>query len=498
MIESGLPSCNSIYDFIALLYAFINDEIDIHEQSSFISKVDQHWNEFLTYIQRMDIKFETIFLDQTLENLKQELLKPTLQLDGFSENETFIAICYVLIHGICQCFSESNFSELEKSYGPLNTFPEDCRIYFFDESSIPFHAAGGFKGERNSYHQFKHFISNFSFLIRSNKLSGLGIPVIKHVSYTARKGKITSDEGTLSVRFACFPWGKTRHFTFEKLVPGNHFRVNYSTDNNVVNEVSNKIEKFIYKALEEEANFIVFPEYSIPPYGLEIIKKTLESAKSKDSLHLVFAGSTWGPDNDTDPSKEDNVMTIFDNDGTVLGKYYKYCRFSRKSPTNQKWPKMEWVKNLSFPGKEITLIHMDRIGTILPAICRDSFDNDNTTPEILKTFLPSFIVNAAFSPSVNGIMDDLKRYSKDYCSNYVFYNYCSAVKLGKPTRAIGGAGMAEQNLKKSSVVFSLEKHFIRRRTCIINCNHHPCFFITDFRWSEKERKIDVKKMYCNL
>ena len=195
-------------------------------------------------------------------------------------------------------------------------------------------------------------------------------------------------------------------------------------------------------AIEQGANLIVLPEFVISPRMRKAIAKCLYEKRKTSQVILVFAGTTY----EWDPStqKGNNVLHILNNRGKEVGTYYKYSRFLTKLQGGfheavGEMPKEEvtaglvfkHMERLSDPGKICTLFDVEKIGRILPAVCRDIVDGKYTSG-LVNLFRPNIVLAPAWSRSVVSFDTFLKQYANTTHTASLLCNCCNAVSVSQP------------------------------------------------------------------
>jgi len=248
-----------------------------------------------------------------------------------------------------------------------------------------------------------------------------------------------------TVRIASIPFIGFNTFHFHEAVaenpcppntaPEGDFYIEYSHEEEEQN--SHLIVTLLKMAIEQKANLIVFPEFVVSPETRKKIAKCLDDMKKISQVVLVFAGTTYEWDSST--QRGNNVLHILNHRGKEIGKYYKYSPFLTRSQNGiheamEEKPEGEYTTNpcfknmelLSDPGKECTLLDVEEIGRILPAVCRDIVDGKYTSG-LVDLFRPSMILAPAWSRSVRSFDTYLKHYANTTHTASLLCNCCNAV-----------------------------------------------------------------------
>lgn len=300
--------------------------------------------------------------------------------------------------------------------------------------------------------QLRHLI----FLEKNQLPSKVEVPRVKRL-YVTDKREITQKIGQEKKwKIAVIPFGEEPMVSFP-VDKGALFHVTYQEKH-----VETGIERALHlldHAIRLKANMIIFPEYVCSQEIQGAIQEHLESiyekdSKRLDSLFLVVAGSGWTED-------QNNVCNIFSYDGRLLGKQYKYSRFS-----DLKYGGKELIENLRNPGKETTIVEIDGVGKVLVGICRDISER-SYTKMLADTFKPQLLLTPAWSKSIlNGFQEqyrDLASINHRTCS--VLCNCCEAVRDRKDLIQIG---IAVTPFKKGTVVIGKEHMICRSKDCTKN------------------------------
>ena len=192
----------------------------------------------------------------------------------------------------------------------------------------------------------------------------------------------------------------------------------------------NMVDKIVDKAINNNCDFLILPEYHSSQNVLDQISKCLKRAYANDlnTPVLTFAGSQWTVDNS-------NQMTIFGKDGFLLATYNKYSPFSEEVNTSElknksgvQWEteKLDVTEKLNNRNKNLVFFGINNFGTILPAICKDAYADDYT--QVLAQYLhPLFVFIAAWSQSLNSFHSPLNNLCCRYFVSSVLTNACSAI-----------------------------------------------------------------------
>ncbi len=236
----------------------------------------------------------------------------------------------------------------------------------------------------------------------------------------------------------------------------------------------------LHKALKEKANIIIFPEFVCERTIQKAIREELErlSWKSPDitaGLLLVIAGSRWDDGN--------NIADILGYDGTLLGRQYKYERFSRGKDEAD-----SLIENLKDPGKECTIVEIENVGNVMTGICRDIVA-ESYLARLTEIFTPQFLFVPAWSPSVyKGFKGQMERITaRNFKTCSILCNCCEAYEKKTPNRQ--EIGLAVVPRKKKNIVEG-KTNRILRNCCKETCECSSCIFTIDMRLAYFSKEQD--------
>jgi hypothetical protein len=248
-------------------------------------------------------------------------------------------------------------------------------------------------------------------------------PQMKHLRIHSGRKRLREElETNRKLKIAMFPERIPGKFRFEKVQSaGSSFRVTY--DNAQMESIAMYC-RWIKYAVENKANFIVFPEFCVSGEILQGVKIWLFEQRRekwmKDScLIAIFMGTTW-------LSSDNNVMHILDERGQELGVYYKYSPFTQL-PKAEQGNTFELCECLKNPGKKSILLDIELVGRILPAICRDIIDG-KYTEYFVSEFEPFMLVAATYSSSVTSFKRHFQSYASCRYVTSIMCNACEAVQ----------------------------------------------------------------------
>ncbi|MCL2717951.1 MAG: hypothetical protein FWE14_04140 [Lachnospiraceae bacterium] len=385
-----------------------------------------------------------------------------------------MTIPYIILQTIDSYLPSYNFTEKTGPKG--NYLNYNTLVYLADNDTLIFDTSDKLKF-REKVHACKitESFNNIRLVHKSKLKRGAGIPNIKTISIENEMLNIAiKDKQELS--FAFIPYSNLREFDFVNSV-GTSFTISYrNTDEEIMKK---RCQTLLDAAICSNANIIVFPEYIVSKNMIIEIRcilkqKNIEKPKSLDSLMMVIAGSTWDESNN-------NILYIIDRFGEVVGEYYKYSKFAKFSKPNFSHGVFELCEKLTMPGKKCTLININGVGHVLPAICRDVIDEDYTS-SLAEFFHPSMVIIPAWSKSIASFHERIKSFAnRFYTSSFVCnscqakgeFSSCACIPI-KPNTVIEGKIVSinvkecKKNCEKKGCIFLLKVNY--NRECIESGN----------------------------
>ena len=454
------------------------------------------------------------FLQQTLDELCNMSVPSGLdeQLCG--------AVCMFHLIAICDSISQNDEEEIghdrPSKLGPLNPTDEPGQffVYISERNSILDnvygHGRDSFRSPSESTRIGDQF-TMFQFIMARDLVYGAGTPVIRSVNLTeaAYSRIITSKKlllasvpgiGSSHIEFCNIEDEKEysgsqsqngvspaqsepRSLVVDDRLPCVNFFVKYPQSQQ--QSATQAMLQCLDTAVRSGANLIVLPEYMLGQEQLEAVRAYLYSLPYSEKPHLlaVFAGSSYVVD---DKKHHNNITYIFDRNGQELGKYYKYSpyrefqseylrhRVPHPDPAIQQSGRYKCHEILTDKGNECTLLDIDGIGRVLPAICRDVIDREYT--EILcKLFRPSLVVAPAYSSSVHSFITHFKSYAETLHISSLLCNACQAVENCKNdaqegVRQIGSfIYPTKDDTEMKGSVLDIERTSSCQRNCTSSC-----------------------------
>ena len=270
------------------------------------------------------------------------------------------------------------------------------------------------------------------------------------------------------------------------------FSVEYLPDHKINGE-KHAIE-LLNLVIDEKANIIIFPEFVCEKKIQRAIRKELENIYQNtperiNHLLLVVAGTRWENGN--------NIADILAYDGRLLGHQYKCVPYSSLKNDGEKL-----VERLKNPGKECTIVEIDKLGKIMFGICRDVVA-EAYIAHLTEFFSPQFLLIPAWSNSVNrGFKGPLRRISsKNHTTCSVMCNCCEAYCGSK--RFKREVGMVVSPDEKGRSVIGRADMICRNETdCREECRASGCVFIVSLTESLEHNKnqgilVNVEQEFRN-
>ena len=391
-------------------------------------------------------------------------------------------IPFFILKGFDLYFQDCTYETYTTS--PLNNYcKEFCLIYInsnlsiMDEILIKRDYAGIIKkNEIRSY---------FSYIIILEKCElprGYGIP--KLIALKKNEKSLEKILKTNKLNIALIPTTCDKCFEFY-MRKGASFEIKY--DEYAMQNVKKKVIALLNWAIECKANIIIFPEYICSEEIQTTISKTLlqmslSEPEKLNELLFVVSGSGWTKDSN-------NVSCLYDEEGILLGKVYKYSAYDNDKNGNK------YVERLQNPGKEITLIKIPRIGIFQIEICRNVSENEFCL-KMAKIFDTQFLLISAYSSSVNiGFkkqIDSIVSSNHKTCS--VMCNCCAAFSENEKFREHIGIISAPQ--KKGSLIEANFEYVERKKKQCDKCCDNGCFFEICYDFNgEEEKDVEIKSIF---
>ena len=512
-----LKQAEDEYEVIALCY---NKLLDYTSDTDvcFVAKIGhlesdaefepyaQRFEEFrqtiISYAQEINVHFG---LDGTgFEAFKNKLI---IELTSFQSPEqidiyTCFSVCLFYVLEALDNYVDKNLDLVQSKYrtfGPLNRGKSQayCMVYLQERESIlsTFYAEQG-SGFRRPLRNTRIGNLFHAILLIPRALCNQIIPHITPVFLNGHCKQVLNDRKV--VKITSIPYIGFDTFSFHEIysdspcapghTPQGPFYVDY--DKQDVHEVQRVIDLLKF-AINGNANIVVFPEFIMNPRMLQGIQDYLKKleANQKSELFLVLAGTCYHWD--SDKRKGNNVLHILNANGVEIGSYYKHSPFltqaeekihgalfppkrkidaqSRSGQNTNSSAHRIYLDNceiLSDPGKECTLIDLEIVGRILPAICRDAIDGE--TKSFAELFVPSFLMVPAWSPSITSFESGFSFLGNNIHTVSLLCNCCNAVK-GNDETVIGKIVVPQ---KQGTQMSALPENITRDKDCFCSCRNH--------------------------
>ena len=486
--EEYILETDNIYDLIGNCFGLLCDNIS--NQQAFIGEYMsegngvtnnpnlEQLNNFSQEIVRIVSEYEPSgyfeIREQIIECIRQ------LEIEAYLDDlQNRLTVIYCILTAIDAQAIVWKTKWMQAKLGPLDTNGKTAyRVYFSPRETMHEKFVEGVARKRVSASDFFESFTCFRFIDERRWKEPNAVPQVKFVRTLQLNREM--NQGMESLKVAVIPVSCEKHFEFEG-TQGSGLRVKYITD--VQEKIGNKICGCIELAIQQGANIIILPEYTVSSCILEKVRICLREmyrkTRGKEKLLLVFAGSTWTDD-------DNNVMRILDAFGNIIGEYYKYSPFTKEAKGKYSFSQYEALAN---PGRKCDVIGIEQVGMILPAICRDIIDGEYTE-EVAKMLLPMFVAIAAWSPSVASFEPRLKELANKYFASTVLCNACSAVELKKEKIGVGSIVSKKKTIVGSEIVE------MERSDCISTCKNRECVYFLEYNF-DFEPKVKNTQLKCN-
>lgn len=504
--DENILRCHNIFDIAAICYNGIRKRVrrnrepyfmavyfDYQKENEVIKNVDEVENPNLEKLKELVNNIYLLFRDNPQECYYCDNLQEICRLINEIELEPFLEktyeipeVLFAVLLGIDTYIGgerkEGRFRMPRK--GPLN-HPESCEdtaVYMSDISSFMKKEEQKIKyRKKTSVSDISNELNNLSFLDNNCWFPDLSYPTTVPIELDKRYRKgINKTINKKIIKIAVFPYTNKREFEFVNRV-GSAFGVDY--DNTQINRQITDLQTMVNFAVDHNANFVIFPEFTMSPALLKGLKEYLLDVKRQDyfyssGLIAILAGSTW-------EESDNNVLHILDYTGIELGTYFKYSPFVQEDIRNDNI--YEMCEGLKDPGKRCCMLDIEEIGRVLPAICRDVI-NGEYTEKLIKIFSPCFVLAPAYSASVSSFEPHFDRYGKEFHVCSVLCNCCDSV--GEKYNQVGIVCYPQ---KKDSRMQVTEKKIARNSVCQKSCQKSTCCQMVTFDFSSLD---EAEKQYC--
>lgn len=406
--------------------------------------------------------------------------------NGLTENDCMPICIFYILEGL-DGYIEKNQKlvyDTCKSYGPLNKgVGSECFLVYLQERTSFLSGAYGAQAGFRKPQRATHINSIFHMFLVFAKDKPSCVPQIKPILLNGRCRKTICEEKKLVISDIPYIGFKTFQMqSIERSQPCESkdiegaFYIKYCIEWDDAN--IQRILVLLDLAIEQGSHIIVFPEFIMSGGMLKAIQNHLGELEyqKKNQLLLVLAGTHyyW----DEEKKQGNNVLHILNANGKEIGTYYKYSPFRVQSEERMHGADLSAAGSssvtdyrqyykcceiLSDPGKECTLIDIEGIGRVLPAVCRDVIDGEYTL-YLANTFMPSLLLIPAWSGSVYSFDTKLKSMANEIHTASLLCNCCDAVADRK--KVIGRfCTPAKQNTRMEAKVLSISREAKCKKSC---------------------------------
>ena len=443
-----------------------------------------------------------------------DCLENVVDFDEIDDTSYISLLSYIMIDVIDLYLQDKDRDDLclYPDHCPLNTtvFVDKCSVYYCEKESI--------LGQAYALDKFRKPLHNYTIgtsfkcilMFENTRLNG-SVPKIQPVFISnACKQRLKENH---FLRIASIPFiGFDTFNVFEqknnRLVtssesPKGQFYIGYREQDELAN--IEYVTNLLSLAIQNEANIVVFPEYIMSTNMLSAVKEHLAKQtddKNDSQLILVLAGTNYEYNG---KGRGNNILHIYNSAGYELGCYYKYSPFNTLSNqqvhgasldnnnslqnecmSGQRFTNLEI---LSDPGKECTLLDVEGIGRILPAICRDVIDGVYTD-NLANLFMPSLVLVSSWSKSISGFRSRLTNLANTILSSSLLCNCCNAVESSKQD-----IGMFIYPHKEGSEMKAEEVTVKRTEECMNLCRSLcGCIHLVDFNFENGALSVSIKQI----
>lgn len=269
------------------------------------------------------------------------------------------------------------------------------------------------------------------------------------------------------------------------------FYIRYDPDRERQN--THRATALLDAAIQDGANIVVFPEFIMSPGMLKAIAEHLHACnqRDKESSQLIFviAGTTYQHSGD----QYSNVMHIIKANGTILPQtYYKFNPFyteneppDREQEETASAPHFKNIEMLTSPGKECTLLDVEGLALILPAICRDAIDG-NYSQLLANIFHPDICIVSAWSRSESTFHIQLEGIADTIHTTSLLCNCCDAIEKSGEAEI----GLLVVPRKVGTAMRAKTLPFLRGKDCHARCRDGMgCVYRIDLNFSSTIQSI---------
>lgn len=324
---------------------------------------------------------------------------------------------------------------------------------------------------------------NLLFLRRNKLPKGGQAPEVYALPYKKQPGKHCLKVAVILGVSGC-------HLKKE-ISAGSSVVIQYIKDKQI--SVAEALAQKMLEAIQQGVEFVVFPEYCV---SLEILNYLKQQLAKRDvdvnrecPLIAVFPGSTSIA---SDENEYDNVQFLLDADGREIGTYYKHSPYRKEKRHGRGYQECE---RLAHPGYRTSLIYVEGIGYVLPAICRDAIDGEYTKYLVSK-FHPTLLMIPAWSTSGRSFERPLKEFASNFFANSIVCNGCGI--LSSSAKIMGGAAVLDKHDTVACGLFRpIKKPSGKVKKCTKKCEKF-CTYLMELDFNPahigSKKRILVKKL----
>lgn len=501
-LQRNSDRLESIYDMAALCYDYIKQVIEDDEYfvGRYIGENSKakNCNPNLTMLKEFSKNVERVLRKQInlawsvarcLETIEKYIvtLEGKLRPYGVDEQNE-LTIPYFMLQAIDRYLCERRYTP--QMHAPLNTgYCQDSYIYLASAHSMIEEAQEELNfSELIHGLQIRHQLSNLIILDRESLPKTVEAPRVVPLWIRAEDEERIKIVKGKTLKVAVIPFGEETMLEFP-IKEGSLFYVSYNEKHK--KSSAERAVCLLDRAIQEEANIIIFPEFVCSREVQNAIQNRLTNLYEADdkairTLLCVVAGSRWS-------EEDNNVAEIYSYSGRRLGSQYKYVRFCDCKDKTE-----EWLEALTTPGKECTIVDIMGVGKIQVGICRDVSEG-TYTGILADVFQPFMLLVPAWSRSVNnGFAEQFRGViARNHTTSAVLCNCCEALQSKGEFRQ--QVGIICTPYKDESVIRGKEKNIMREEGCNKQCDRKGCIFMAELvydkdavRNGEIVRKIQQK------
>ena len=475
VMNDSFNNIRKIYDLAAFCYSylmkvisnqnvFLGDYIQINEDAELTNPNSEMLNRFAMKVKKIleQNPYKAFSSSQQSNEIFDLVYNIENSLSDYEDplmNQATIP--FYILKGIDLYFKDRDYQTYKTA--PLNNYcKEFCLIYVNIRSSL----MDKIIIEKNypdliQPNEIRNYFKHLIILETDELPKSYGKPQL--VTLHKNEEHLKKIVETKKIKIALIPAMRTRWFEFD-VKQGSSFEVKY--DKSQIESIKTRVAALLKWGIECKVNIIVFPEYICQEVIQTEIQNTLRQMsindpKKLEELLFVAAGSGW-------TSVSNNVSCLYSYDGNLLGKVYKYSAYD--NDINGK----KYTERLLNPGKEITLVEIPGIGIFQTEICRNVSVNEFCL-KLAKAFNTSFLLIAAWSPSVNiGFKKQIDAIvSSNHRACAAMANCCAVFSDLEEFRDEIGIVSAPQ--KKGSVI-EASYQYVKRNKQECGCCESGCIF----------------------